>query len=224
VALRSTVLACAAYNGRLPLQEGLTGVRIIGLTGGIASGKSTAAKMLEARGARRIDADVLGHRAYDPGTGAFNAVVHEFGAHIVAADGSIDRRALGGEVFGKPERLTALTNIVWPEIRRLAELEIDAIRAADGDAVVILEAAVLFEAGWEDAVDEVWVAVVAPEIAIARATARDGVDAEAVKKRLDAQLSNDERTARADHVIDNAGDQDALEREVQTAWSRVRAG
>ena len=111
-----------------------------------------------------------------------------------------------------------------PEIRRLAELEIDAIRSEDNDAVVILEAAVLFEAGWQDAVDEVWVAVVPPEVAIARASARDGVDADAVKKRLDAQLSNEERTARANHVIDNSGDEDALEREVQTAWSRVRAG
>ena len=82
----------------------------------------------------------------------------------------------------------------------------------------------LFEAGWEDAVDEVWVAVVPPEVAIARATARDGVDAEAVKRRLDAQLSNDERTARAHYVIDNAGDQNALEQQVQTAWTRVHAG
>lgn len=199
-------------------------MRIIGLTGGIASGKSTAAKMLEALGARRIDADVLGHRAYDPGTAAFDAVVQEFGETIVASDGSIDRRALGGAVFSKPGRLMALTDIVWPEIRRLAELEIAAIRGEDSAAIVILEAAVLFEAGWEDAVDEVWVSVVPPEVAIARATVRDGVDAETVKRRLDAQLSNDERTARAHHVIDNAGDQNALEQQVQTAWTRLNAG
>lgn len=180
--------------------------------------------MLENLGARRIDADVLGHKAYEPGTEAFAAVVREFGEHIVADDGSIDRRALGGEVFGKPERLRALTNIVWPEIRRLAELEIDAIRAEDDSAVVVLEAAVLFEAGWEDAVDEVWVVVVPPQVAVERACARDGVDADAIKRRLEAQLSNEERTARASTVIDNSADQAALEREVKSAWTQLRAG
>ena len=198
-------------------------MRVIGLTGGIASGKSTAAKILEALGAKRIDADVLGHRAYEPGTDAFDAVVREFGEHIVAADGSIDRRALGGEVFGKPDRLEALTDIVWPEIRRLAEVEIDAIRAQADDAIVVLEAAVLFEAGWEDAVDEIWVVVVPPEVAIARACSRDGVDEQAVQRRIDAQLSNAERTAKADMTFDNAGDEAALERAMNEAWARLLA-
>ena len=99
-------------------------MRVVGLTGGIASGKSTAASLLGELGAHVIDADVLGHRAYNPGTSAFEAVVETFGNDIVADDGSIDRRALGGKVFSNDNALKRLTDIVWPEIRRLAELEI----------------------------------------------------------------------------------------------------
>ena len=199
-------------------------LKIIGLTGGIASGKSTASRYLATRGAELIDADVLGHRAYDPGTDAFAAVVAEFGAEIVAQDGQIDRRALGGAVFGKPDRLKALTDIVWPEIRRLAELKIAEIAALNSQAIVVLEAAVLFEAGWEDAVDEIWAVLIEPSLAIERAMARDGVDAQAVRKRLDAQLSNDERRARAHVCIDNSADEAALNTQLETEWSRVTRG
>ena len=190
-------------------------MKVIGLTGGIASGKSTAARYLAERGAVLIDADRLGHRAYEPDTKAFAALVKTFGDGVVAADGSIDRKALGGEVFGKPERLKQLTDIVWPEIRRLAQME---IASSAPDSIVVLEAAVLFEAGWEDAVDEIWVVVVDPAVAIERAIARDGVEAEAVQKRLDAQLSNAERQAKADVTIDNSGDEAALNAILDTLW------
>lgn len=194
---------------------------IIGLTGGIASGKSTAARLLARRGAHVIDADVLGHRAYEPGTGAFAAVVRAFGDEVVGADGHIDRKALGGKVFGKPDALKRLTDIVWPEIRRLAEAEIAQVRAREPDRLVVLEAAVLFEAGWEDAVDEVWVVVVDRDVAVRRAMARDGSDAAAVQQRIDAQLSNEERRARAHVVIDNSGDEAALEEQLEAHWRRA---
>lgn len=196
-------------------------MKIIGLTGGIASGKSTASRYLATLGAELIDADALGHRAYDPGTTAFAAVTAEFGDIVVGADGQIDRRALGGAVFGKPDRLKALTDIVWPEIRRLAQVRVDEIRADAPDAIVILEAAVLFEAGWEQSVDEVWAVVVEPEVAIARATARDRVDAEAIQKRLDAQLSNAERRARAGVCLDNSADESALIEQLNAQWARM---
>ena len=127
-------------------------------------------------------------------------------------------KALGGEVFGKPERLKQLTDIVWPEIRRLAEAQIAAYRIDHPDATIVLEAAVMLEAGWEDAVDEVWVVVVDPATACARAMERDNVPAEVVQKRIDAQLSNDERRARADIAIENSGDHTALTAELN-AWS-----
>jgi dephospho-CoA kinase len=191
---------------------------IIGLTGGIASGKSTAAKYLERRGAYVIDADRLGHRAYEPGTAAFDAVVKAFGAEVVGGDGRIDRKVLGGKVFGDPEALARLTDIVWPEIRRLATLETAAARHEDPARVIVLEAAVLLEAGWDRTVDEVWAVIVEPEVAMARATARDGVDRETVQRRMDAQMSNAERIARADVVIDNSGSEAALEAQLDEAW------
>lgn len=146
---------------------------MICLTGGLASGKSTAVKHLADKGADVIDADVLGHQAYNPGTAAFEAVIKAFGEDVRGNDGQIDRQALGGKVFGKPEELRKLTDIVWPEIRRLAELEIDAIRQSNPDAIVVLEAAVLFEAGWEDMGEEIWVLTVDRETAIERSMERD---------------------------------------------------
>lgn len=193
----------------------------IGLTGGIASGKSTAGRYLAQLGAHIIDADQLGHRAYEPDTAAFADVVKTFGADVVGGDGRIDRKALGGKVFGDPQALARLTAIVWPEIRRLAEAEMAAVTAEDPNRIVVLEAAVLFEAGWQDAVDEVWVVVVEPEAAIERAMARDGLSAEDVQRRLEAQMSNDERRARADVVIDNSGNTENLLARLDREWLRV---
>jgi phosphopantetheine adenylyltransferase/dephospho-CoA kinase len=192
-------------------------VIVIGLTGGIAAGKSTVAQALGERGAHVIDADRLGHRAYEPGREAHRQVAEAFGAEVVAPDGTIDRKALGAKVFDRPAELERLTAIVWPEIRRLAEAEIAAARAE----VVVLEAAVLLEAGWEDLVDEIWVVVVEPEVAVARAVDRGGLDASAARARIDAQLSNQERKARANRVIDNGGDESALLRQVDEAWRAV---
>ena len=199
-------------------------MRVVGLTGGIASGKSTAAKLLGELGAQVIDADVLGHEAYNPGTSAFQTVVQAFGEDIVAEDGSINRRALGGKVFGNDVALKRLTDIVWPEIRRLAELEIHKIRGENPTAVIVLEAAVLFEAGWEDIADEIWVVVVEPEIAIERAMQRDGADRSAIEARINSQLSNEERTAKAHLIIDNSEDEEALVSRVKAAWKHVANG
>lgn len=193
----------------------------IGLTGGIASGKSTAARYLGQLGAHIIDADRLGHQVYEPGTDGFRQVVAEFGDDVVGADGRIDRKVLGGKVFGAPERLARLTAIVWPEILHLAQTEMSVAEAADPGRIVVLEAAVLFEAGWQDAVDEVWAVVVRPEVAVARACARDGLQPEQVEQRIAAQLGNEERSARADVVIDNSGDAETLLALLDREWLRV---
>jgi len=193
-------------------------MKVICLTGGMASGKSTAARYLNEQGAEVIDADKLGHRAYEPDTQAYREVIATFGDDLVADDKSIDRKALGGKVFGKPEELKKLTDIVWPEIRRLAEAE---IKASDPDNIVVLEAAVLFEAGWEDIGDEVWVVVVDRELAITRAIARDGFDRESVESRLDSQISNEERTSRADVVISNNDSEEELLEQLDQQWHRL---
>lgn len=193
-------------------------MKVICLTGGLASGKSTAVQYLAEKGAHVIDADVLGHRAYDPGTIAFDEVINTFGEDVRGDDGQIDRKALGGKVFGKPEALKQLTDIVWPAIRRMAEAEIVSIKESDPEKVIVLEAAVLFEAGWEDIGDEIWVISVARETAIERSMARDGATREAVENRLNAQLSNEERTARANVVMTNNGDRNSLLEQLASAW------
>jgi phosphopantetheine adenylyltransferase/dephospho-CoA kinase len=196
-------------------------VHVIGLTGGIASGKSTVTAFFKDRDIPVIDADILGHRTYDPGTDTFAAVVSAFGDDLVAADGSIDRRVLGGKVFGKPEELKRLTDIVWPGIRKLASEALSEFEAA-GNALVVLEAAVMFEAGWEDLVDEVWVVVVEPDLAVQRLATRNGLDEAAARARIDSQLSNAERTARADVVITNNGSLDELSGTIQQAWDQLQ--
>ena len=145
----------------------------------------------------------------------------EFGDDVVSADGQIDRKVLGGKVFAEEGALTRLTDIVWPEIRRLAEADIAANLSANPDQVVVLEAAVLFEAGWDDIGDEVWVITVDPETAITRATTRDGVDREAVQQRIDAQLSNEERANRAGVVISNDGTEAELLAALDAEWARL---
>ena len=194
---------------------------IIGLTGGIASGKSTVAQALGDRGAYIIDADKLGHTAYLAGSGAFDQVVAAFGTDIVADDGEIDRRKLGDKVFGNEAALKQLTDIVWPAIRAMAEKEIANAQRAAPERIVVLEAAVLIEADWLDLADQIWVTVVEPAVAIERACARDNLSADAVQTRLDAQLSNDERRSYADHVIDNSSDQAHLLAQVESLWATV---
>ncbi|MCC6958347.1 MAG: dephospho-CoA kinase [Dehalococcoidia bacterium] len=196
-------------------------MHVIGLTGGIASGKSTVTRFFKDREIPVIDADILGHRTYDPGTDTFAAVVAAFGQDLVAPDGSIDRRVLGGKVFGKPEELKRLTDIVWPGIRKLASESLSEFEAA-GNTLVVLEAAVMFEAGWEDLVNEVWVVVVEPNFAVERLATRNGLDAAAARARIDSQLSNAERIARSDIVITNNGTLDELESNIQQAWNALQ--
>ncbi len=196
-------------------------MKVICLTGGLASGKSTVCSFLTEKGASIIDADKLGHRAYDPGTQAYREVIETFGEEVVAEDQNIDRNVLGGIVFEQPDELKKLTNIVWPEIRRLAELEIARLDAIYPDGIVVLEAAVLFEAGWEDLGDEIWVVIVDHDVAIERSMNRDGSNREAVEKKLDAQLTNEERISRSDIVIENNGDPEQLIDRVQLEWSRI---
>ncbi len=196
-------------------------MHVIGLTGGIASGKSTVARFFRDQEIPVLDADVLGHRTYEPGTDTFAAVVAAFGQDLVAADGTIDRRVLGGKVFGKPDELKRLTDVVWPGIRKLASEALSEYETA-GNHLVVLEAAVLFEAGWEDLVDEVWVVVVEPEVAVERLAARNGLEPEAARARIASQLSNAERIGRANVVIENNGTLEALGAAIEGAWKQLQ--
>lgn len=197
-------------------------LKVIGLTGGIASGKSAITQWLARQGAYVIDADKLGHRAYESGSQAFNEVVETFGNDIVGDDGEIDRRALGSKVFGNDAALKKLTDIAWPAIKRLAIQEISNVRNRGMHDVLVLEAAVLVEAEWMDIVDEVWVVKVDRKVAIQRAIDRDGFSQEDVEKRIDAQTSDLKRTEHATEVFDNSGSWDELWNHVEAAYADLQ--
>ena len=197
-------------------------MKVIGLTGGIASGKSAITQWLAKQGAYVIDADKLGHRAYESGSQAFDEVVETFGNDIVGDDGEIDRRALGSKVFGNDAALKKLTDIAWPAIKRLAIQEIANVRNQGKYDVLVLEAAVLVEAEWMDIVDEVWVVTVDRKVAIQRAMDRDGFSQEDVEKRIDAQTSDLKRTKHATEVFDNSGTWDELWNHVESAYADLQ--
>ena len=194
----------------------------IGLTGGIASGKSTVARLLEALGAHVIDADRLGHRVYEPGSSGFEKVVNEFGHDVVDANGEVNRQILGGKVFGDPDQMKRLTDIVWPEIRKLAAKEIAEYKRKSPNIVVVLEAAVLIEADWNSLVDEVWVVKTTVKNVLKRLKARNGLSAEQAMARIESQMTNKERDEYADVKIENSENEKKLEKRVEARWKRLQ--
>ena len=197
-------------------------MRVIGLTGGIASGKSLVSEQLAERGAVLIDADKVGHSAYLKRTPTFDEVVAAFGTEIVGADGEVDRKALGGKVFADPEARHKLESIVWPAIRSKVEEQLEALRAK-GTGVAILEAAILIEAEWVPLTDEVWLVTVSPETARQRLFERNGLSAADAESRIRAQLTNEKRRTYADVEIENDGTLEELSAAVNDAWEALAA-
>jgi dephospho-CoA kinase len=194
---------------------------VIGLTGGIGSGKSTVSAMLADLGARVVDADKIGHFVYRPASEGFRAVVEAFGREVVAADGTIDRARLGAIVFADPEARARLNAIVHPLIGAELAARIAAARDDGYEGPVVVEAAILIEAGWRAIVDQLWVVSVKRETAIARVVGSRNMSRADVERRIDTQLSDAERRRQADVVIENDGDVDALRAQVEAAWRRV---
>jgi len=198
-------------------------VRVIGLTGGIASGKSTVARLLERLGARVIDADLLAREAVRPGRPAYIEIVREFGSAILAQDGTINRKALGAIVFADPEARLRLERITHPAIGRLAEEYLADSRAAGVD-VVFYMAPLLIEAGVTSRVEEVWVVYADPETQAQRVMARDSISRDEAVQRLAAQMPMDEKVRFGRVVIDNTGSLEQLERLVSEIWEREIIG
>jgi dephospho-CoA kinase len=194
----------------------------IGLTGGIASGKSLVSAMLAEKGVPIIEADKVGHQAYRRGTEAYRRVVEAFGSEVVGPDGEIDRRALGTRVFGDHEARRRLEGIVWSAMRRMMEERLTELRE-QGRPVAVLEAAVLVEADWTPLVDEVWVVTVPEEVARERLVRRNGLTPDEATARIRAQLSNQERVEHAGVVIDNGGSLETLRQQVERAWADLEA-
>lgn len=192
---------------------------VIGLSGGIGSGKSTVAGMLAGLGARVIDADRIGHEVYRPGSEGHRRVVEAFGTAVVGADGTIDRPALAGVVFADPAARGRLNAIVHPML--VAEIGRRIAAAREGDRPIVVEAAILAEAGWRSLFDRLWVVSVSPATAIARVMASRGMTREEVERRLAAQMPDAERRRLADVVIENEGSLDELRARVEEAWTRL---
>lgn len=194
---------------------------LIGLTGGIASGKSTVADLLAARGAAVIDADRLARDVVEPGTSGLAAVVERFGPGVLAPDGSLDRPALGRLVFADPAARRDLEAIIHPAVRARAA----ALTAAAGEGAVVVQVIpLLVETGQQDAFDQVVVVDVPPQVQVARVQARDGLGEAEARARMAAQVSREARLAAADVVITNDGSLADLEVQVDRLWSRFHDG
>ena len=195
---------------------------VIGLTGGIGTGKSEVARILSMLGAVVIDADQLGHEAYTPHTETWDEVVKAFGEGILQPSGDIDRKQLGAIVFADPEQLARLNGIMHPRMARMVSQQIEKLRE-EGVPAVVVEAAVLFEAGWDSLVDEVWTTESPLDNVVDRLMARNGLDRAEVVKRIKSQMSSEERSVRSQVVVDNSKDVDTLVNMVRALWdTRVK--
>ena len=192
-------------------------MKVIGLTGGIGSGKSTVSQFLRELGAVVLDADKVGHEAYQPNTETWREVVAAFGEQILTPDGNIDRRKLGEIVFNNPESLAQLNRIVHPRMYEMMKTRIEEYRQQRVD-VVVLEAAVLLEAGWTPLVDEVWVTVASESTVVKRAVERTGLPEEQIQARIRSQLSAEERAKHANVLINNDSSLDELKTKVRELW------
>ena len=194
---------------------------VIGLTGGIGTGKSTVAQILEAQGVPILNADLVGHEVYLPGRPAFHEIVEAFGQDVVAPDGTIDRKKLGPIVFADPRNLSKLNAITHSRMKGMMREKLVDLEKA-GHAIAVLEAALLLEAKWDDLADEIWVTVSDPETAAERVAKRSGLAKQQVMDRIRSQMSNADRIKRASVVIDTGGDMASTEKQALHRWNEVR--
>ena len=196
----------------------------VGLTGGVACGKTTVGQMLAARGAHFLQADTLAHRLCEPGEPVYQAVVERFGREILNCNGTIDRKQLANAAF--PDRIAELNAIVHPavidaQVRWMAECE-----RSDPHGIAVIEAALIVEAGAAKDFDKLIVVTCGLEQKVARYAQRAKISLEEaaaeVERRGNAQLSDAEKASRADYVIDNSGSQDEVTRQLDGVWAELK--
>ena len=197
-------------------------MKVIGLTGGIGSGKSTVSRFLAELGAVIIDADKVGHEAFKPDTGVWREVVEAFGRQILAPGGDIDHKKLGEIVFGNVELLARLNQIMHPRMYDVVKPQLEEYRRR-GVEVAVLEAPLLLEAGWISLVDEVWVTVADEPTVLRRLQERVGLSQEELLARIRSQLSSEERIKRADVVINTDCNLDEIRARVRELWEEFWA-
>ena len=196
---------------------------VIGLTGGIGTGKTQVSRILEEIGAEVVSADLVGHEAYRPHTEAWREVVRAFGEQVLTPSGEVDRKKLGVIVFNDSEALKRLNAIMHPRLYKMLEERIKEL-CGKGRDVVVVEAALFLEANWAPLVNEVWVTVSPEDEVVRRLQARDQTDEEAVRARIRSQMPQADRARCADVVIENNGSLAELRDRIQGLWnSRVLA-
>jgi dephospho-CoA kinase len=214
----------ASYSGeeQLQLVRGDGRSLLVGLTGGIATGKSVVASMLEELGAPLIDFDVLSRRVVEPDKPAWRDIVSFFGEQVLADDRTLDREKLGEIVFRDLEKRKKLESFTHPRIGEEFMAEVLTIRGRDPEAIIQVGIPLLIETNMQFMFDHLVVVYVPREIQLARLMARDGLDGEAAEARLRAQMPPDEKLDYADSIIDNTGSLEDTRRQVKDLWDRLR--
>ena len=197
----------------------------VGLTGGIACGKSTVARMLVSRSAHFLQADTLAHQLYAPGNLVYDEVVRHFGREILNEDGSINRRRLADVAF--PDRINELNAVVHPAVIRAQTQWMDEMARKDPDGIAVVEAALIIEAGAAKDFDKLIVVTCDFERKVERFAVRARISLDAaraeVERRSAAQMSDEEKVRYADYVIDNSGPREETDRQVEKIWSELQS-
>ncbi|MCL5116364.1 MAG: dephospho-CoA kinase [Firmicutes bacterium] len=193
---------------------------LVGLTGGIGSGKSSVSRLLSSYGAQVIDADRITHELERRGRPVWNAIREAFGWSVLLANGELDRKKLGHVVFNEAAERVRLNQIVHPSVQQEIRAQIEEARTR-GVRVAVLDVPLLIEGGLYRIVDEVWVVYAEPEEQVARIQSRDGVSEESAWQRIQAQMPLKEKLPFADRVIDNRGGLEELEEVVRSLWHNV---
>ena len=197
-------------------------VLILGVTGNIACGKSSVVALLERKGAAVLSADQLAREVVAPGTALLQQLVQTFGTRILASDGRLDREILARLVFAEAGARQRLNALMHPAIGQLAEKRLAEL-SATGVPLIVYEAPLLFEAGAEKRVDRVLVVTIDSSEQLRRLVLRDGLEADEARRRMAAQMAQEEKVARADYLIDNSGSPVELEAKVDQLWKRLTA-
>ena len=196
--------------------------KVIGLTGSIATGKSTVSKLLARLGAVIIDADKVAREIVQTGEQALEEIVEYYGEDILLEDGSLDRKKLGKIVFNDPEKLEKLNEITHPKIIQRILDRVHRISNKYDGAVIVIDAALLIEMNFQRYVDEVWVVTLSKEMQINRLMKRDQIKAKEAQNRIEAQMSSEEKSKYADEIIDNSGNLEELEKDIMKLWRRIK--
>ena len=197
-------------------------MKVIGLTGGISSGKSTVSQFLAELGAVIIDADKVGHEVFKPDSEAWRQVVAVFGEQIVATNGQINREKLGEIVFSNSEARSQLNQIMHPRIYDLVKARLEGYRR-QGAGIVVLEAPLLLEAGWTSLVDEVWVTTASEATVLKRLRGKTGLPEKESLARIRSQLPAEKRVKHADVVINTDCSLNELKAKVKELWQELQA-